>query len=112
FDRVNPSQTLNWFYPPNYHTGAATFSAQDDALKRRLGIQATAELLPMFDFALRSDELGLSFGMPHTPPDSAVQPDWLFHPTTPLFADRFELFGDFLAGLALAQHNKIPTRLL
>lgn len=50
FDRLRPQQSLHWHLPPNFITGVATFGGNDQALQRQLTIDATAELLPVFDW--------------------------------------------------------------
>jgi hypothetical protein len=75
-------------------------------------VEATAELLPVWDFALGCNELGLPTPLVHLPPDPAANPDWLWFPELPLLADEFLNYSDLPATLALAQHHGLPTRLL
>jgi len=112
FDVTNPSQQLSWFWPPNFWSGAATFGSDDVAHQRALAIEATTELLSVWDFALCCDELGLSTPLVNLPPDPAGEPDWLWSPEHPLMADEFLHYSDLSATLALAQHHGLPTRLL
>jgi hypothetical protein len=77
-----------------------------------LAIESTAELLPVWDFALGNNELGLSIPLVHLPPDPAVSPDWLWFPQFPLQADEFLIYSDLPPTLGLAQHHGLPTRLL
>src|SRR5262245_56071882 len=57
FDVVAPVQRLCWVFPPaNHYTGDATFGPRDGELGRALAVDATAELLPIFDFVLACDE--------------------------------------------------------
>jgi hypothetical protein len=112
FDAVLPAQSLNWWLPPNFMTGSATFGSADASLGRQLAIDATAELLPVWDFSLACNELGLSTPLANLPPDSATEPNWLWDPGVPLVADQFSRFNDIFPMLALAQHHGLPTRLL
>ncbi|MFK4385818.1 FRG domain-containing protein [Bradyrhizobium sp. USDA 223] len=112
FDRVKPTQSLFWWLPPNFHTGAATFGNDDKKLQRELAISVTAELLPVWDFCIRCNELGLPTAMSHVPPDAASNPDWLWDAGAPLVADHLLRFSDIPPVLALAQHHGLPTRLL
>lgn len=112
FDLVKPEQKLHWFWHPNFYSAAAVFGDQDDVLKRRLGIEATAELLPIWDFGLACNELGLAMPLAMLPPDPAVDQNWLQDSGSPLLADEFMRFTDLPAALGLAQHHGLPTRLL
>ena len=44
--------------------------------------------------------------------DPKIASDWLHIPSVPLIADEIFWYSDIPAGLALAQHHEIPTRLL
>jgi hypothetical protein len=55
FDAVLPSQSLNWFWHPNYWSGPAAFGAGDSELARQLTIETTADL-PIWDFAGTCDD--------------------------------------------------------
>ena len=113
FNATNPQQRLIWSWPPtNYQTGPAAFGANDAALQKALAIEATAELLPVWDFALGCNELGLSTPLFNLPPDPASNPDWLWFPQLPLLADEFTNYSDLPHALGLAQHHGLPTRLL
>jgi hypothetical protein len=113
FDAVNPQQRLIWNWPPtNFQSGAATFGSSDTALARELAISTTAEILPVWDFGLTCNEMGLSIPLIHLPPDPAASPGWLWFPQLPLLADEFLNYSDLPAMLALAQHHGIPTRFL
>lgn len=111
FDTAKPSQQLCWFFG-NFCTGAASFGARDQVLGRRLVIETTAELLPIYDFLLACNEGRHSIPLVSLPPDPFDQPDWLQNPAYPLGADELLRFYDLSAAIALAQHHGIPTRLL
>ena len=112
FDAVQPVQTLNWFWQPNFWSGPAAFGPRDTELSRRLTIQTTAEYLPVWDFAGRCDELGMPVPLSNPGPDPATDPNWLADPRNPIFGDELLRFSDLPAALALGQHHGIPTRLL
>ena len=112
FDVISPAQTLCWWLPPNFVTGPVNFAPQGAALQRQLAIDATAELLPIWDFCLACDGLGLSTPLASLPHDPTSAPNWLWDPGAPLVADQFSRFNDILPTLALAQHHGMPTRLL
>jgi hypothetical protein len=112
FDAVQPVQSLNWFWHPNFWSGAAVFGDSDARLARQLTILTTAEYLPVWDFAGRCDELGMPVPLSGPGPDPTQDPNWLADPANPLFGDELLRFSDLPAALALAQHHRIPTRLL
>ena len=112
FDAVQPAQSLSWFWQPNYWSGPAVFGDNDAQLAKRLTILSTAEYLPVWDFAERCDELGMQVPLSGPGPDPAQDPNWLANPGRPLFGDELLRFSDLPAALALAQHHRIPTRLL
>jgi hypothetical protein len=108
FDASLPEQQLRWLLPPNFFTGAASFGQEDASLQRQLAIEATAELLSIWDFSLACDERGLSTPLASLPPDPASQPNWLWDAGAPLVADQFSRFNDIFPMLALAQHMACP----
>jgi hypothetical protein len=112
FDAVTPTQTLNWFWHPNYWSGSAVFGDTDSELARQLTIETTAEYLPIWDFAGTCDELGMPVPLAGPGPDTTQDPNWLAEPHSPLVGDELLRFSDLPAALALAQHHRIPTRLL
>ncbi len=112
FEEVMPAQTLVWWLPPNFQTAPVTFGDNDVSLQRQLATEATAELLPIWDFALACNELGLSIPLASLPPDAAAEPNRLWDAGAPLVADEFSRFMDTFPMLALAQHHGLPTRLL
>lgn len=112
FDRTRPQQHLRWIFPPNnFNTGDRAFGANDAALARQLAIDANAELLPLWDFASSCNDIGLNTPMPSVI-DPNVESDWLHIAAFPLIADEVFWYSDIPAGLALAQHHGLPTRLL
>lgn len=112
FDALKPMQLLNWFWHPNFWSQAAVFGDDDADLARRLTILTTAEYLPIWDFAARCDELGMPVPLSGPGPDPEQDPNWLADPANPLVGDELLRFSDLPAALALAQHHRIPTRLL
>jgi len=112
YEIAAPTQKLNWFWHPNFWSGAAKFGDNDDELARILTINTTAEYLPLWDFVGSCDELGMNVPLFGPGPDPVQDPNWLSDPTNPLFADEVIRFSDLPATLALAQHHGIPTRLL
>ncbi len=112
FDSVQPVQSLNWFWHPNFWSGPVAFNADDGALVRQLTIATTAEYLPVWDFAATCDQLGMPVPLSGPGPDPAQDPNWLADAGAPLIGDELLRFSDLPAALALAQHHQIPTRLL
>lgn len=112
FDAVRPTQSLHWFFPPNFVSGTAVFDANDNELARRLTIATASEYLPLWEFAAGCDELGMPVPLAGPGPDPAQDPNWLPDPNAPLLGDELFRFSDLPAALALAQHHGIPTRLL
>lgn len=112
FDRVMPNQTLVWMWG-NHRSHPVAISDNDAVLQRRLLIEATAELLPVWDFVLECDELGLPHFMIFLPADPNVSPNWLREPVEyALVADEYSRFSDMPKTLGLAQHHGLPTRFL
>lgn len=88
------------------------FGENDAELQKRLTIESTAELLPVYDFLLACDRLGLSNPVLQLPPDSTLSPDWVIGKNDPLVGDDFFRFSDIPDYISLAQHHGISTRLL
>jgi hypothetical protein len=106
---------LKWVYgwgTTNFNTEPYTFGPNDDEHKKGLVIEATAELLPVWDFILACNDVGLHIPLSTTPPDPAVTPNWLQASARPLMGDDYCSYSDIPLALALAQHHGIPTRLL
>jgi hypothetical protein len=113
FDAAPPQQELKWNYlPGNFQTGVVVFGEDDRALQRALAVEMTAEILPIWDFVLGCNDLGLPIPLAHLPPDRSANPNWLWFPHLPLVSDDFLIYSDLPAVLALAQHHGLPTRLL
>jgi hypothetical protein len=104
FEAVRPTQLLNWFWHPNFWSGPAVFGASDAQLARQLTIGTTAEYLPVWDFFMTCDELGMPGPLANLPPDPVNHPNWLADPENPLHGDELLRFSDLPAALALAQH--------
>lgn len=103
---------LKWIFPPdNFNTKAHQFGPNDSDLSERLVIDSNSELLPLWDFVNSCNEHGLNTPMPSIF-DPNVDKNWLHNPNLPLLADEVFWYSDIPAGLALAQHHGIPTRLL
>jgi hypothetical protein len=111
FEKISPAQRTNWAFG-NHYTGQTRFGENDPELLKRLTIEATAELLPVYDFLLTCDRLGLSTPIVQLPPDPTLSPDWLIGASDPLVGDDFFRFADIPHYIALAQHHGLPTRLL
>lgn len=111
FERINPTQRLHWAYG-NHLTGQTKFGESDAQLQKRLTIEVTGELLPVFDFLLDCDRLGLATPILQLPADPTLNPDWLIGAGDPLVGDDFFRFSDIPHYIALAQHHGLPTRLL
>ena len=88
------------------------WSGRRAEIQKRLTIEATAELLPVFDFVHTCDRLGLQIPVPQLPADPTIHLDWLIGMGDPLVGDDFFRFSDIPPLLALAQQHGLPTRLL
>jgi len=118
FNAAKPKQELRWQFG-NFITGEAPMKPGDgfyapnaDKLKSRLVVEATAELLPLWDFFLSCNDRGFNIPLLNLPVDPSVDANWLHIPALPLVADNFGFFSDLPPALALAQHHGLPTRLL
>ena len=109
--RAAPEQKLNWEVPGHLF-GSLRFSEQDTELSRRLVVEASAELMLIWDFILTADELGNPVPGIALPPDVLVDDDWLLAAGLPLVSDEILRYADSPLQAALAQHHQIPTRLL
>lgn len=105
--------TLNWIYPPmNLTSGSVVFDpTTDQRLANQLVIEATAELLLLYDFAQTCDAHGIDTPIMNVF-DPHVDLNYLHMPESPLMADELLRYQDIPAALALAQHHGLPTRLL
>jgi hypothetical protein len=112
FDAVSATQSLDWFWHPNIWSGPAAFGTDDARLARELTIATTAEYLPLWDFTAGCDDLGMPVPLAGPGPDPVQDPNWLADAAHPLIGDELLRFTDLPPTLALAQHHKIPTRLL
>jgi len=104
---------LNWVYPPNnLVSGEVVFDpATDQQLAKQLVIEATAEWLLVYDFANTCDAHGINTPLVNIF-DPQVDLNYVHIPEVPLMADELFRYLDVPAGLALAQHHGLPTRLL
>lgn len=111
--RFARQHTLNWVYPPNnLISGPVVFdSTTEQELARQLVIEATAELLLLYDFAQTCDTHGINSPLVNIF-DPHVDFDYLHLPDYPLMGDEFLRYQDLPAALALAQHHGLPTWLL
>lgn len=111
--RYNGQHDLSWIYPPtNLKCGPVTFNAATDTqLARQLVVEATAELLLLYDFANTCDSHGINTPLLNLF-DPHVNLNYLHIPDYPLLADELFRYQDLPAALALAQHHGLPTRLL
>jgi len=111
--RFTGQHTLNWVYPPtNLISGSVVFDpTTEQQLAGRLVIEATAELLLLYDFAQTCDAHGINTPLLNIF-DPHVDLNYLHVPAHPLMADELFRYQDLPAALALAQHHGLPTRLL
>ena len=111
--RFAGQHTLNWVYSPsNRISGSVVFdSTTEQQLARQLVIEATAELLLLYDFAQTCDAHGINTPLLNIF-DPQVDLNYLHLPAYPLMADELLRYQDLPAALALAQHHGLPTRLL
>ena len=111
--RFTGQHTLNWVYPPtNLISGSVVFDpTTEQQLARQLVIEATAELLLLYDFAQTCDAHGINTPLLNIF-DPHVDLNYLHVPAYPLIADEVFRYQDLPAAFALAQHHGLPTRLL
>jgi hypothetical protein len=111
--RFTRQHTLNWIYPPNnLISGSVIFDpTTEQQLARQLVIEASAELLLLYDFANTCDAHGINTPLLNIF-DPHIDLNYLHMPDYPLMADEIFRYQDLPAALALAQHHGLPTRLL
>jgi len=110
--QYNGPQELRWLYPPNFLSGAVSFDpSTDQGLAKQLVIEATAEYLLLYDFANTADSHGLNTPLANIF-DPHIDLSYSHVPEMPLISDELLRYSDVPAGLALAQHHGLPTRLL
>jgi hypothetical protein len=111
FNRLSIVPELRW-QTPGVVFGKALFTDRDAELSERLVVESSAELLLLWDFIHTANELGIAVPGLALPPEVLVDKDWLHIPQMPLVADEFFNYVDIPQQLSLAQHHRIPTRLL
>lgn len=112
-DRYHGPQDLSWIYPPtNFISGTVSFDPDTDLiLGKQLVIEATAEYVLLYDFAQTADSHGLNTPLANIF-DPNIDLNYSHVPGRPLVSDELLRYSDVPAGLALAQHHGLPTRLL
>ena len=104
-------QTLRW-NTGSWISGEAIFGPNDRAVAHRLAIEAAAEALLIYDFALSADRHGIDLPISGELPQDPADEGWVHAPTEPILADELLRWSQLPQLLALAQHYGIPTRLV
>lgn len=111
FDAGEFNPELRW-NTGNWASGRADFGSNAEVLARKLAIEATAEVALVYDFAHTANALGLALPVTGQLPPDPNAADWLHAANEPLLGDDLLRWQHLPELLSLAQHHRVPTRLL